>query len=284
MAVGLAVLAALFLGSGSFVGGHAVRADGRSQSALPIAWIGSVVGVVVAVIAVAIVTPSGVGLPDVLWGIAAGISIGTGRALLYRGLARGPIVVFAPISALTAVVVPVIVGALIGQGLALAEGVGVAVALPAVVLLASGKRLPRLSEMISSQIVGLAVVDGVVFGLASVFLGQTSEDAGISVALVAVAAGAVLLPTVRLVGVPFPRPVRRAVWLGVAVGLIEIFGEFSIVLAFQRGPIAVVAAIVGLTPAVTMIWAKAVDREPIYRLQIPGAVLGVSSVILFAIA
>jgi drug/metabolite transporter (DMT)-like permease len=284
MAVGLAVFAAFFLGSGSYVGGHAVRADGRPQAALPIAWVGSVVGVGIAVVAVAIVRPSAVAASDLLWGIAAGACIGTGRALLYQGLGRGPIVVFAPISALTSVVVPVIVGAFIGQGLALLEGAGIAVALPAVVLLASGTRLPKLAEVMGSKIVGLAVVDGVVFGFASVFLGQTSEDAGISIALITVGAAAVLMPTVRIVGVPFPRPVRHAIWLAVGVGVIEIFGEFSIVLAFQRGPIAVVAAIVGLTPAITMVWAKAVDREPIFRLQIPGAVLGVLSVLLFAIA
>lgn len=284
MAVGLAVLAAFFLGSGSYVGGHAVRADGRPESALPIAWVGSVVGVVVAAIAVAIFRPSGLGRDDLLWGIAAGIAIGGGRAILYRGLGRGPIVVFAPISSLTSVVVPIIVGVAIGQGLAVAEGFGIAIALPAVVLLASGERLPKLAEIIGSQIVGLAVIDGIFFGFASVFLGQTSEDAGISVALVAVTSAAVLMPAVRLVRVPFPRPTRPAIWLGVIVGMIEIFGEFSIVLAFQRGPIAVVAAIIGLVPAVTMLWAKIVDREPIYRLQIPGAILGVLSVLLFSIA
>ena len=88
----------------------------------------------------------------------------------------------------------------------------------------------------------------------------------------------------RIVGVPFPRPVKHAVLLAALVGLIEIFGEFFVVLAFQRGPVPVVAAIVGLIPAVTMIWAKVIDNEPIYRLQIPGALLGVVSVLLFAFA
>lgn len=273
----------LFLGSGSYVGGRAVRIDGRPETALPIAWIGAVIGVGVAAVVLGFVRPSEVGVSDLAWSIAGGVGVAAARPLLYQGLSKGPIIVFAPVAALASLVVPVVLGAAIGQGLSPAEVGGLAMAFPAVVFLASAHRLPAISEILASRILGLALLTGSSFGLASVFFGLTNEDAGLSVVVLSLAAAVVLLPGAKLVGQPFPRPHRPALVLAIVLGLVEVVGELAIITALQRGPVAVAAAIIGLAPAVTMGWARVVDSEPIYRLQLPGAALGAGSVILFAL-
>ena len=47
---------------------------------------------------------------DLLWGAASGLGSGVGTVFLYRGLASGRMAVVAPVSAVGAAVVPVVVG------------------------------------------------------------------------------------------------------------------------------------------------------------------------------
>ena len=90
----------------------------------------------------AIVTADEFLLGDLAWGALAGIAGFIGLALLYRGLARGPMGVVAPLTAITSAAVPAGWGLLVDdESLAGTAWVGVVVA-----LLAIGLAAPRRSS------------------------------------------------------------------------------------------------------------------------------------------
>src|SRR5688500_5104117 len=71
---------------------------------------------------------------DWICGSIAGLTGGVGVALFYRALAIGVMAVVAPITALCAVGVPVIVALLLGERPGILAGVGMAMAMVAIVL------------------------------------------------------------------------------------------------------------------------------------------------------
>jgi drug/metabolite transporter (DMT)-like permease len=108
----LALGAALSYGVADFLGGAVSR---RSSALRALAWCVPVGLVVVLVAAVAI--GGRFTWTSLAWGFGAGLAGGTGLITFYRALARGPMSVVAPVSALAAAVLPVGVGTLRGERL-----------------------------------------------------------------------------------------------------------------------------------------------------------------------
>ncbi len=283
MTAGLATIAAVFIGTASYVGGVAGRIDRRPGAVVAIAWLASVVGLAVAVVGVILFPPAQLTATDIAWSVAGGATLAAARPLLYHGLSRGPVVVFAPVSAIVSLIVPVIVEAAIGPGLIATQVGGLLIAIPAVLLLASKGEFPQISELTSHGVIGVAVVSGTLFGLAGVCFSLTNTAAGLAVVVVSQTTAVMLIPTFQLAGQPFPLPRGHVARLAAAVGAIEIIGVIASIIAFQRGPVSAVAAIIGLAPATTMVYAWLLDDEPIHRSQIVGAAFGAAAVILFAI-
>ena len=282
VAVLLAVASASLLGTGDFLSGLAGRRFTIVGVTTTIAWLASIVGGVVAWAVLAVVPPEALSAGDVGWTVVAGVGVAVVRPLLYLGMSRGPIVVFAPTFSLVALVVPAVVGPLVGQSLSPPEAFGVLIALPAVVLVSSSPRPPRPSELLGSPAVVLGVVVGALLGGVSLCFSFISTDAGVFPAALTQSMAAVLIPLVLLVGQPLPRPDRPVAGWAVAIGVIDIIAVFASVLAFQRGSAAVVSAVLGLAPAVAIVLARRILHEPIVRVQLFGASLGVAAIALFA--
>ncbi|MEO1063251.1 MAG: DMT family transporter [Actinomycetota bacterium] len=282
MAVLLAVASASLLGTGDFLSGlvgRRVRLPGISTT---VAWSASVVGALVAWLVLAVAPPGELTATDVGWAVVAGFGVAAVRPLLYLGMARGPIVIFAPTFSLVALIVPAIVGPLVGQGLSLLEVGGVLLALPAVVFVSSSPRPPRPSELLGSPAVVLGCVVGGLIGAISLCFSFISTDAGVMPAAVTQSMAALLIPVVLLVGQPLPRPDRPVLGWSALIGFVDILAIFASVLAFQRGSAAVVSAVLGLAPAVAIVLARTVLDEPIVRIQLVGAALGAVAIALFA--
>lgn len=71
---------------------------------------------------------------------------------------------------------------------------------------------------------------------------------------------------------------------GTLVGLIDIGAVIASVVAFQRGNVTVISAILGFAPAVTICLAWIIYNEKIRRWQYLGAVLASGAIVLFASA
>jgi drug/metabolite transporter (DMT)-like permease len=258
MGVLLALGAALGYGLSDFVGGLV----SRRTSAWPVAF-AAAVGALVAAVALALVFPGDPTATDLAWGALAGVGSGTGGAFLYRGLATGRMGVVAPVSAVGAALLPVVVAVATGERPSTLVWVGIAAAVPGIWLVSrepdgEGGRADGLVD---------GLLAGAGFGLLFAAMGQVPDTAGWwptavaqAVALVAVAVTASLLRAAWV-------PRHRSDGWGLLAGLLATAAVVCFLLATQRGLLTVAAVVTSLYPAVTVLLAATVLRERIHGTQ-----------------
>lgn len=286
MPVFLAGLAATLLGFGDFFGGVGGRRISRPGAVVSIAWVASCVGAAVAGLYVVIFRPIAFTTEDLMWTLSATVLVALVRPLLYLGMERGPMAVFAAVLGVTSLVVPAIVGPLTGDSLSALELAGVLVAVPAVLLIVNEGRFPSWATIGTSSVLMLGIVVGVLIAGTSLAFAQIDPDAGAMPAFLTQLGAAAFIPLLSR-----SRPMQRmaalsseVVKFGLLVGLVDIGAIISSVIAFQRGNVAVVAAIMGFAPAATIVLAWRVYGEAVRRWQWAGAGLAAASIILFAVA
>lgn len=282
MVLGLAIASALSLGIADYLAGATLRRDGRFDTALVYTTIGAVFGAVVVLATLPFAPPEEFTRSDLAWSVAAGIAVGGAMPLLMVGMARGPMAVVAPVVGLVSLGVPAIIGPIVGDQLSGLEITGLLIAFPAAGLVSLSNHEPEGSVSIS-QAVLIAVAAGALFGSSAVFFGQTSTASGIAPGVAAQLTTTVLLLSVTVVSGRMVRPKTEAVWLAAGVGVLTAIAVFLSVLAFQRGPVAVVSAVIGLAPGPAVLLARFLVHEEIRRVQLIGFLLGVGAVMLFAL-
>lgn len=265
MGVVLALGAALAYGLSDFIGGLA----SRRTTPWPVAMLAGLGGLGGAV-ALAVAFPGEPATADLAWGAVSGLGSGAGSVFLYRGLATGRMAVVAPVSAVGAALVPVVVGLATGERPSALVAIGIVIALPGIWLVA---RTPDAStdERTGGLVDGLLA--GLGFGLLFVALGQVPDGAGFwplgvgqSVTLVTVCLLATALREPWL-------PTAASEWWGAVAGLVATAAVLMFLLATQTGLLTVAAVLTSLYPAFTILLAALVLREHIYRIQGSGLVL-----------
>ena len=279
----LAAASAVFFGVGDLLGGIAIRRSGRPGAAVSVAMTATAVGVVVVGLVLVVRPPEAVSVADVIWPVMAGLLMAATRPLLYLGMARGPVAVFAPGYGLTMIAVPALVGPFIGQHLTGIEVLGVLLAVIAVVLLSGEGRLPRIGDIVRSRVVGMALAVGCSIGMAGVLLTQADPAAGEVPALLVLLTGLVVLSTFARVrsGSVWPDPIVRR--FGLVLGFTSGTAFVLSTAAYLRGSAAVVTALIALCPGVRVGIAWRFLGERVAPLQVLGGVFGVASVVAFAL-
>ena len=279
----LAAASAVFFGVGDLLGGIAIRRSGRPGAAVAVAMTATAVGAVVVGLVLVVRPPEAVSVADVIWPVMAGLLMAATRPLLYLGMARGPVAVFAPGYGLTMIAVPALVGPFIGQHLTGIEVLGVLLAVMAVVLLSGEGRLPRIGDIVRSRVVGMALAVGCSIGMAGVLLTQADSAAGEVPALLVLLTGLVVLSTFARVrsGSVWPDPIVRR--FGLVLGFTSGTAFVLSTAAYLRGSAAVVTALIALCPGVSVGIAWRFLGERVAPLQVLGGVFGVASVVAFAL-
>ena len=279
----LAAMSAAFFGVGDLLGGIAIRRSGRPGAAITVAMTATAVGAVVVGLVLVVRPPEAVSMADVIWPVMAGLLMAATRPLLYLGMARGPVAVFAPGYGLTMIAVPALVGPFIGQHLTGIEVLGVLLAVMAVVLLSGEGRLPRIGDIVRSRVVGMALAVGCSIGMAGVLLTQADPAAGEVPALLVLLTGLVVLSTFARVrsGSVWPDPIVRR--FGLVLGFTSGTAFVLSTAAYLRGSAAVVTALIALCPGVSVGIAWRFLGERVAPLQVLGGVFGVASVVAFAL-
>jgi drug/metabolite transporter (DMT)-like permease len=284
MTVVLAVGAAILYGVSDFVGGLA----SRRLSVWPIGVL-ACTGALAGSIVIALARPGDPSGADFAWGALAGVGSGSGTAFLYRGLALGRMGVVAPLSAVGAVVVPLLVGLLTGERPDALAWTGIAVALPGIWLVSREEGTVDGSPDRSGRAGAVeGFVDGVLagigFGLLFAALAQVPDHAGYwplatnqATSVVAMVAVAVLLG-----GNPLPR--RPAEAVGLVPGVLAALAVVLFLLASQRGLLSVAAVITSLYPAFTVLLAIVLLGERVHRLQGVGLALCAASIVCVSLA
>ena len=279
----LAAASAVFFGVGDLLGGIAIRRSGRPGAAVAVAMTATAVAAVVVGLVLVVRPPEAVSVADVIWPVMAGLLMAATRPLLYLGMARGPVAVFAPGYGLTMIAVPALVGPFIGQHLTGIEVLGVLLAVIAVVLLSGEGKLPRIGDIVRSRVVGMAMAVGCSIGMAGILLTQADPAAGEVPALLVLLTGLVVLSTFARVrsGSVWPDPIVRR--FGLVLGFTSGTAFVLSTAAYLRGSAAVVTALIALCPGVSVGIAWRFLGERVAPLQVLGGVLGVASVVAFAL-
>ncbi len=279
MNVFLALASAMVLGSADFAGGLAAK----KASAVAVVILSNTAGLVTALALVGLVSPSGTGRQDVLWGGLAGLCGSAGAILLYSALAGGVMSLVAPTTAAAAAAAPVLAGIALGDRLSAPAVVGVGAALVAVLLVSlGGDDGSGGGRRETARSLALALLAGAGFGAFFVFLSRTPDDhsmwplvwarcASLSLLLVMAAARGTSLRMDRA-------PARPAV----LSGFLDMSSSALFLIAVKHGSLAVVGLLSSLYPISTVLLARAVLDERIRRVQLLGVTLAVCSVLLLA--
>ena len=278
MTIVLALASAVVYGASDFLGGLATR---RSSAFSVVVW-SQLAGLVMLGVAAGVMGTPVPARADLAWGALAGVGGGVGVVLLYRGLAIGRMAIVAPTTAVGAAALPVLAGLVLGERPPALALIGVGVALLAIVLVSSA---PDLDALHTSR--GLppglieAIGSGVGFALFFVALAQASETAGLWPLLtarvsIAVAALAGLATRTTL------RPAAGSMRIILAVGVLDMAANLLYLLASRTGLLSLVAVVVSLYPASTVVLARFVLGERLAPRQLVGLVAAGAGVALIA--
>lgn len=268
-----AAVSAAVYGSADYCGGVATR----KAHAVTVTVLSQLISVPL-IVAAAFLVAGAPGLVDLAWGTLAGAAGLAGLVLLYRGLSSGAMAVVAPTTAVTAALVPLIVGLALERwphALALA-GVACAVLAIAFVSLApNGER-----GVVTPGLLASAIVAGVAFGVFFIALDRAGAGAGmwplVSARLTSVALGVVVAASMSVALRP-----SRATWRWiVAAGVLDVTANGLYLLAAQQGALSIVAPIASLYPVSTVLLALTIDRERMRPVQIVGLGLAAAALVL----
>jgi drug/metabolite transporter (DMT)-like permease len=277
IAVLFALGGAVAYGMSDFLGGLV----SRRTTPWPVAFL-ACAGALLGSVVLAVARPGDPSPADFGWAALAGIGSGAGSGFLYRGLAAGRMGVVAPISAVGAAVLPVVVGFVGGERPAALVWTGILVALPAIWLVS---REEPAADAARAGAAGLldGVSAGVGFGVLFAALGQVPGSAGYW-PLVLAQLMSVLAIVVAAVGFRTRWVPRRAVeWWGLVAGLLASLAVLGFLAATDRGLLTVSAVLTSLYPAATVLLAMAVLRERVHRGQAVGLGLCVVTVVCVAL-
>ena len=274
----LALTSAIFIGGADFIGGMTSRTANGVQLACLVAFAGLPMALAVSLV----VDTQHVSSSDVAWSVAAGSAVALGLGCFYVGMGRGLISVVAPVAAVTGAVIPVVYALARGErpGPIALIGLGIAFVAVAVVSLAPSEQHPG-AAVVDRTVIALALASGALFGLFYIAFSRVSEDAGMwPLTIERAACAVVLLGLALLLTRDVAVDVRRLLPKVLVIALLEVAATIPLLLALQRGPIAIATVVASLYPVTTVLLAAFVLRERLSRLQYVGVVCALLSVAL----
>ena len=275
----LALLSSVFIGGADFVGGLASRTANGVRVATFVAIIGLPLSFVVSLSYGA----EHVSRADLLWSVLSGIVVAAGIGCFYVGMGRGLISVVAPVAAVIGAIIPVAYGLARGErpGVLALVGLVTAFVAVAVVSIAQSEQHPETLIGVDRNVIGLALAAGVFFGLFYIALSEVSDDSGLWPVTISRTAGSIVLVILSLA-------LTRGVLGGVTrlwrtallIAVLEVSAMVPLLLALQRGPVAIASVLASLYPVTTVLLAAFVLRERLSRLQYVGVACALLSVAL----
>jgi drug/metabolite transporter (DMT)-like permease len=270
----LAVLSSITYGAADFLGGLATK----RSTMFSVVVFSQLSGLILVLISLPFLPASSPTTIDFAWGAASGLTGGIGVALLYRGLAIGVMSVVAPVTAVCAVIVPLVVGITLGErptGLAIA---GVLLAVAAIVLVSQTGHTEEGRRATTG--LPIAVASGIAIGIFLVFLKRTGPSAGLWPVIAARVVSVAFFTTAGLVLREKLMPRRESMPIVIGGGALDILANILYLLAVRRGLLSIVATLTSLYPASTIILARIVLRERLRLLQQAGVACAAVAIVL----
>ena len=235
MGILLAGALALMYGAGDFCGGVGVR---RSPL-LAVLAVSQLMGLILAVVAALILRQPFPSIRDLLWGMLGGVCGAAGLAGLYTAIATTPVAIASPVAAVTGAIIPVLLGVASGERPAILAWVGIALALPAIVLLSAG-RPPKGQEGRVRKAVALGLAAGLGFGLFFFAIAHTAHASGLWPLVSARVATLTLLSAYALAAHQTLLPRREGVLPILMSGILDMGANIAFLLASRVGMLTIV--------------------------------------------
>ncbi|HCU50050.1 MAG TPA: hypothetical protein DGG94_09665 [Micromonosporaceae bacterium] len=281
----LAGASAVVWGAADYCGGAASLHGAASlrQRALKVALLAHVSAIPM-IVPFLFVVPGQFSGAALLWGALAGTASLVGMVALNLALASGAMVTVAPVAAVTAALVPLTGGLLMGERPALAALIGAVAAIGAIVMVSrgtdgKGKAIPR-------NVIRLALISGVAFGLFFFLLGQAGKAAGMWPLLADKTASILLgLLILRKFGMTVKslRANNPVLMLAVLMGVFDAVATALYLLSSHTGQVSIVAPVAALYPASTVVLALIFNKERLRPIQFAGlGLVGVALVLAAA--
>lgn len=275
----LALGAAAFYGAADFLGGIATRRATTIATVLTTQG----AGLLMLLACSPLMLDQVMSRRDVLFGLLAGLTGSIGVALLYKALAIGPMSVVAPVTAVCAVIVPLVVGLVQGDSIAAAAAIGVAVAIAAIGLLGMSPApadAPQQPPADLTKGLRVALGSGIAIGGFLVSLGETSSAAGLWPLAVSRAVSIALFTALALsMRQPMLVP-RAALAPAIACGGLDMVANALYLVAVREGQLSLVATLASLYPASTVLLARLVLGERLGPWQQVGVASAVAAIAL----
>jgi len=229
--------------------------------------------------ALAVIVGGTLSTPAVMWGLLCGVSQAFGVWWFYAALGSGPISVVSPLTAVLVAGVPVAVGLSLGEQPGAIAGVGIVLALVAVVLVSREATDEDVRpHRFTTTVAWLTVGSGLAFGLNFVLIHQAPVDARLWPLFFArLSATVVVLIAAAVTGnlhAPQGFPLRLALF----AALLDTGANVAMLLALQASMLSLAGVLMSLYPAATVLLAIVVLRERVTRWQVVGMVLALVAV------
>ena len=269
--------AAAFYGAADFLGGIATRRATTVAAVLTTQG----AGLLMLLLFTPLMLDRTLSPRDAGFAALAGLTGSIGVALLYKALAIGPMSVVAPVTAVCAVIVPLVVGLLQGEQLATLAALGVAVAIVAVGLLGMTPAAPGSTPQADvARGVRVALASGVAVGGFLVTLGQTSAAAGLWPLAVSRLVSVTIFAAMALGLRQAPIVPRDAMAPAIACGGLDMVANALYLIAVREGQLSLIATLASLYPASTVLLARVVLGERLGRWQQVGVASAVAAIVL----
>lgn len=266
---------AVVWGAGDFSGGVATKRN----DVYTVVFFGHLVGLV-GLVALALLT--GEPFPtraDLLFGALAGLGGMVGVLAFYSSLARSPMGVVAPITAIVNATIPLFFAVFLEGFPPLVQAIGIVIALVAVWFLAGADGLSRadLGDFV------LPVVAGLGFAMFIVMIDRVTAGslywplAASRVASVTVVSSVIIFSKKR----GFVRPIQF--WIIALAGILDTGGNAFFALAAQTGRLDIASILTSLYPASTVFLAWLILGEKLTRAQKFGVALTLLALVLITI-
>lgn len=272
--------AALGWGAADFTGGLA----SRKTTAYRAVFYGEIAGIVVLILAVMATGEPLPGLRSWLLAMLAG-ALGTfGLLLLFHAMTLGLMSIAAPVSALLAAMLPVVIGMFTEDLPKWMTILGFGFALLSVWMISQGKDgvtdiLAHLSDL------KLPLLAGIGFGLYFVIMHEATKTGATLVPMIASRSGGLILTTAYMLAIRASWKVEdNSAWKMIALnGVLDISGNGFFILASQTGRLDVAAVLSSLYPGATVVLAWIFLKERLSRNQWIGIASALIAIVLMTI-
>ncbi|HAQ04027.1 MAG TPA: hypothetical protein DCQ88_04355, partial [Acidimicrobiaceae bacterium] len=204
-----------------------------------------------------------------------------GLTLLYRGLAKSPMAIVAPITAVACATLPVGWGLFSGEKLATQQVVGVFVGLLAIFLVSwtPGKR-----TSIKGLLILEALIAGFSFGAFFIVIDGTSETTApwpVVGSRVFSVLAIFLFVIIRKKSI---KPEGNSAPYIIGAGFFDTLANIALLAALNKGLLSLVSILASFYPAVTVLLARLFLKEIMSTSQLIGLALGLTSIGLLAVS